>query len=386
MLGKSFQFKVSGKDLDAAIKKATSCLSNSASGTRSFSLSASKNGDVTIIAVSNDTMAAIKVDNVKDSTPGIFSFDTEIMLGLIKGRDDLSFNVTEHECSFKAVKTNYSGKLFTIPVLSEVIQVANTHFQESDASAVLSVDVISRLREGLPLVALKDPYSGSEMLINFAVTKDKKVKLACIDGYHMSVYESTAVKFKGEPIELVMSLPLFHLIEKTIGVSKADFTVTDGNLRIATDTAILVLPRGQITEEKYKIAYSYYGLVSPVDFTCEVVMSQLNAVISNVSTLYSDNTYLEFMIKAGSDTMSITLSSNNGEATDAIQLTAKKLPKKTLKFVIDPRILKDCLSVASQQQNVQLQLRKGQAFLLKGESKLQSSVYVACSLAESRKE
>lgn len=385
MISKPFSFTVNGKAMETVIAKGISTLLTSASGARNFAIIANKVGKVYLAALGTDTFVLLNIPGAVSSNAGVFSFESDRLIGLIKNRGDMVFDFTENqECAFKLVKGHYRGKIVTLPFTEDMVSLFNETFFPKDKSKTTSTftpATLELLKEGISLTAIKDIYNGNAMF-SYLTFSGNKFTIIGFDDHHFGHYTVTAEN--DGPDFAVASPPThFQLIEKlTSGYSEdqepLQLSLRPEALRAATDSVIVILPLIQVDEKKFDTVPGFLSDIGKSAFKCGIDPGALNTIVENLYTLHAPNTTFNLLFKAGTDLLKFTYVTPKGTASDALRITPGN--SKSVDVKIGPEPFKDVMLLAKGLKKPEFHIKADKCTLIKATTKLNAVISYVCSL------
>jgi hypothetical protein len=386
LISKPFSFTAVCKDLETAIQRAVDVLKTSSTGNKSFALYANKSGKVSILGIGGDSFVAVLAINCKSASPGIIGFEPDTFLGIIKNRNTMEFNFTDGgECAFNITKGKYSGKVVTLPITSDLLDIINSTFNpkesKSEINSGVSQELFSYIKEGLAVTAVKDVFN-SLPLLSYIEISPKFVKISTFDNHHFSFYEKP-FKYKGEAFYIATPASHFQTIDKLVtvyGEIKGDinFSIKKEKLFVATDNFIVVLPLTQADDRNFKLIPELIKDLNTSEFNCEVELPNLCTVVDNLFTLHKVNTSFNFSFKEGSSQLKILFSSPSGTASDMVKI--KPLKAKEITAKVEPKLYKDIMDLARLLSDTTVHIKKNRTIAIKALTKLEATVTYVCSL------
>jgi len=386
-ISKPFSFSANCKDLEGSVQKGIATHNTSVAGTKNFLIVATKSGRVYLAALGTDTFVILRVPNAQADSVGAFSFESDKLLGIIKGRSNMTFNYTENqECEFKLIKGKYSGKILTLPITDDMVTLFNDSFSplnesKSKFQATFSPETLELVKEGLAVTSVKDVFNGTSLL-SYIAFKGKKVNVSTFDNHHFGYYQGTS-DYKGKDFSIASPITHFQLVEKLVngyGDTKdhAAFSIQKETLRVDTDSFIVVLPLMQADEKNFDLIPSFLKGTSDPDFVCNIDLEELSTIINNLFTLHSPNTSFDFSFKEGSNQLKVTFSSTSGTASDSIKVNPGKF--KSLLAKVEPKVFKDTIDLARTLKETVIRIKADKCIVIQAQTKLGATITLVCSL------
>jgi hypothetical protein len=386
LISKAFSLTAVCKDLETAIQRAVDVLKTSNAGNKSFALYANKAGKISILGIGGDSFVAVVASNCKAVSPGIIGFEPDTFLGIIKNRNVMDFNFTDSgECAFNITKGKYSGKVVTLPITSDLLDIINSTLNpkegKNEINSNISQELLSLIKEGLAVTAVKDVFN-SLPLLSYLEISPKALKISTFDNHHFSFYEKS-FKYKGDPFCMATPSVHFQTIDKLVtvyGELKTDinFSIKKEKLFVATDNFIVVLPLTQADDRNFKLIPELLKDLNYSEFNCEIEMDKLCTVVDNLFTLHKVNTSFNFSFKEGSTQLKLLFSSPSGSASDMLKI--KPLKAKEITAKVEPKLYKDVIDLARPLAETTLHIKKNKAIVIKALTKLEATVTYVCSL------
>ena len=352
----TFSFTASCKEIDTVLSRLGSVVNMASSGSKSF-LVVSYKSKVAILAFNTDTYVYIELGEAKSSGDGAFGFDPTYLQGLVKGRSNMTFTFTGSECEFQLVKGKYNGKLVVLPVTVDQATTVNSALSSKEKvdNTILNRDVLDALKEGISLTSIHDIYSGGSLLSYIDLTSKGLLTVSCFDQHHFGHY---AIKAEQKGVTFKIALPgsHFQIIDKMVGGEEAKFFIKSESVRVEGQNFVLILPASQTEDRNHRIVADYIASLDAPDLLCETDLARLSTLTTNLFTIYSANTSFDLSYKEGTNSLGLTFSTNNGSASDSIQMVHKA--GKSLKVKIEPRVFKDILGLIQGQGQAELSVKK----------------------------
>jgi len=376
---KAFSFTADSKELDAVLSRLGAAVGLSSTGSKSF-IAIGVKGKVVILAFNTDTYVYIELANASSTGDGAFGFDPVYLQGIVKGRSQLSFTFTGNECEFKLTKGKYNGKFVVLPVTNDQATSVNTALSAKDkgTDTTLNREVLDALKEGLSLTSIKDIYADNSLLSYLNLSTKGLFSVACFDQHHFGHY---VVKAEQKGVLFKIALPSSHFltIDKLVGSEDAKFFIRSESIRIEGTNFVLVLPSSQTEDKNYTIVPDYIKSLDKPDFKCTIDLARLTTTVDNLFTIYSANTSFELTFKEGQSMLGVTFTTNHGSASDSIKVDVSV--GKAIKALIEPRMLKDVLTLIRSQGEATLSLKKQKWLRIDLEPTSGATVSYVCSLA-----
>ncbi len=384
LLLKPFAFTADCKDLEASIQKATATLESSPSGDRIYLLISTKQGKVYVAGLGSQSFGLLRIPNAVGESPGFLCFDHEKLSGIIKGRSVMHFSFTAtQECEFKLVKGKYNGKILTLPITSETLNVFNSTFNfkpdKSETVADFSTQTLETLREGLNVTAVKDVFNSTKRL-SYIEFKDKSVTVSTWDNHHFGYYNMDT-DYVGSPFSIAVPISHFQLIDKIVsGYSDENvtFTMRSDLLRVDSNSFIAVLPLIQASEKDFNMVGNFLDNVGKADMIAKLNMNTLATIADNLFTLHTVNTTFDFNYKEATNQLKVTFTSPSGSASDQMKVDAGK--SKSMSAKVDPKVFKDVMTLAKMLKEPTINIKADKCFIVKGTTTLGADTTLVCSL------
>ncbi len=375
----SFSFTASCKELDAVLSRLGGAVGLSSIGAKSF-IAIGIKGKVAILAFNTDTYAYMELGEASSTGDGAFGFDPIYLQGIVKGRSQLTFTFTGSECEFKLTKGKYNGKFVVLPVTTDQATTVNSALSSKDKGedTTLNRDVLDALKEGLSLTSIKDIYADTSLLSYLNLNSKGSFAVSCFDQHHFGHYQVKAEQ-KGVTFKIALPSSHFLIIDKMVGSEDAKFFIKSESIRVEGKNFVLVLPSSQTEDKNYTIVADYIASLDKPDFKCSIDLGNLSTAIDNLFTIYSANTSFDISFKEGQSLLGITFTTNHGSASDSIKVEVSV--GKPIKAQIEPRMLKDVLTLVRSQGIATLSIKKQKWLRLDLQPKSGAVVSYVCSLA-----
>jgi hypothetical protein len=385
-LSKQFSFNVHAKELEAAVVKAVATLAGNSTGAKNFSILATKTGKVFVVALGSDTFSLLRVSKAVSTGAGIFGIEVTKLLGVVKNRSDMIFSFTEDlECVFKADKGNYSGKIVTLPITSDMVMLFNDTFTsvipKGSSAADFTPEILEMLNEGLSSTSIKNVFIPTVMYSYITFTKNH-ISISTHDTHHFANY-SAASEYVGKDFSLSAPITHFQLIDRLVSgygdsSESIKFTVRNESIRVDTDSFIVVLPIIQSAEKNFSLVTDFIEDSTKPDFKGGIRISELAKIVDNLIPLWSVNTSFDFLHKEKSDKLKITFSSSSGTASDVMSVSSGKA--KTVLAKVEPRVFADLIGLIRSMKDTSIHIELDRCIILKATTKLDATVTLICSL------
>lgn len=356
---KPFGFTAVAKDLEQVMSRVNGAMSSSSSQTKLYFLAA-RNKKLGIVAYSQDTFCAVQVPNAVTDGEGIFGIDPATFVGIIKNRSTLEFNFDGKELAFKLTKGKYSGKLTTVAVADEQLAHLKISFAKgkSDASNVLSRNLLKIMKEGMMLTAVKDVYTSND-LASHIVFSEKFITVSAFDRHHFALYKAKNKDKAFKDFRIVLPVNHFNIIDKMVDSSDKDskFVMRPESVRVEGSNFLLVLPATQTDDANFTLVQTYLKAQGEMPYQFKYDNEKLTTLVDNLYTLKATNA--NFEIEFDGKALKFTFNTANGSASDALKVQVVKAVGKGVKVGIDPILLRDLISLAKTQKDVTFGIKKG---------------------------
>lgn len=372
-----FSFTSSCKELETALSRLSGVVNTSASGTKNFVVVSLK-GKVAVLAFNTDTYAYIELKEATAVEDGAFGFDSQVMLGMIKGRSSMTFTFTGSECEFKLVKGKYNGKFLVLPVTTDQATTVNSALSSKGKGedTTLARGVLDALKEGLTLTGIKDIYSGGSLLSYLNLSTKGVLTVSCFDQHHFGHYSRKAEQ-KGVTFKIALPTSHFQLIDKMVGEDDAKFYIKSESIRVEGHNFVLILPASQAEDKNYGLVADYMASLDKPDLRGMVDLAKLATLTENLFTIYSANTSFELSY-AGAAILGVKFSTNNGSAADSLKIA--EVTGSSLKVKVEPRVFRDVLSLIQSQGEAAISLKKEKWARLDVSPKSGATLSFVCAL------
>lgn len=392
----SFSFRVAAKELDTSISKVSAVLSAAGNQAKNFALLAAK-GRVVLIGYNPETYVYLLLKTGEAQSDGCFGFQSNIVQGVIKGRNDLEFHFKSGDVEFKDPNSRYAGTFHTQAVAGDQVNTVNMKFRSeaektdkekeeakrlklhAPAPSVLPRSVLDCLKEGISLTSIKDIYAGNALLSYMQLTEQGVLTVSAFDGHHFGLYRCK-VDAGGMVFKAAMPSSHFLIIDRMVEDAQAKFHVQNESIRVEGDGFAMILPSVQTDERNYNVIPTYVKeQLSDPDFKASYGTTSLNALIENLFSLYSTGSHFEISHKGKSESLQFTVKANNGSASDTLKVKPKT--GKDVKVKIDPRLLKDIHGLFKSQSETNFSIYAGKVIRIDAKTKLGGVASLMCALS-----
>lgn len=395
-----FSFVINAKELEGGIGKVAAVLSAAGNQDKNFTLLSVK-GKVVLIGYNQETYVYLLMKSGVSEGGGNFGFLPNIMQGVVKGRQEMSFTFKAGDVVFKDTKSKYTGSFHTQPISSDKVNVVNMKFSQkaereekdkdkakqialsSPSATVLPRDVLDCLKEGVALTSIKDVYTGGALLSYMQLDEKGLMTIFAFDNHHFGMYR---VKVDAGGMTFRAALPSSHfmIIDRMVEGVNAKFHVQNQSIRVEGDGFALVLPATQADPRNYDAIPAFIKALPEPVFSSRVSVAALSSITDNLFTLHSVNTSFELIHEGGTKTLDVKFKTTNGSAQDTLKVDPKT--KKSAKVKLDPKLLRDLLGLTKSQSEVKLSLIPGQVLRLDAKTKLEGVVTLTSALATPEKQ
>lgn len=337
---KSFSFTAATKNIDAALKKVNAV---AAATGNAMSLFISSDGEtLSLLAVNSDCFARIAIEAKVDGF-GCFGLDGQNFVGITKGRSDMSFSFNGSECRFKQLKGKYNGHLVTQPMTKDMAGMLETYMQPAEKSGNnVPGELLALIGNGLKATAISDVYQGTTLL-TYIQMNGNELKMSSFATQHFAYYRAPA-DFPKVKINIALPSNYFSVINAVSDGSTSKFYMSASSIRVQGKGFLLVLPSSQVEEKHFNTVEGLLATLKKPEFSCKYSNSAMTVAVENLITLYSNNTNFELSSKDLSK-LEVNFTTQNGSASDAIDITSRK-GSKPFKAAVDPRLIKNIVAVA----------------------------------------
>ena len=376
-----FSFTVDSKELDTAITKAGNVIAAAQTNQKNFLLLSAKN-QVVLIAYNPDTFVYIILKSAQPKGDGAFGFAQATLQGLIKGRGEIKFMFSGTECSFKASKGNYEGKIVTLPITSEQISVVNQTFDqkkdEKGEGSVLPRHVLDHLKEGVALTGIKDVYTGNALLAYMMLSEKGILVVSSHDNHHFGHYKC---KVQAGGITFKAALPSSHfaIIDKMVEEEEAKFFIRSSNIKVEGENFVLILPATQADDKNFDLIGNYIKDLEKPTFECAYDHGKFTGVVENLFTLHSVNTSFEIKHEKKTKLLSVAFNTSNGSAKDSVKIEPSTSASVSAK--VDPRMLRDIILLLKTVPEVTFSIIKDKVIRLSSKTKSGATVSLISALS-----
>lgn len=293
---------------------------------------------VRVTGSSSEAFASCQVPNASTTdTDGMLCFSDKLT-GLIKGRSIMDFEFDNSTLSFRQQKGRYKGELPTVTVSEDQkIQLCLKLTEKFDSSKV-KADILSVVRQGVQATSVKDVYMGATLL-SYITLSGGKLVVSSFDGQHFGLLRAkldTSAEFRA-------ALPQTHfgILENLAEGEDLLLGLSKKGLKARGKSFDLMLPAAQTDERHYEMVQMFVKALPEALCKCEIEVSALAEVVSNLFTLYNPNS--NFTLEFGKGELTIGLSGTSGSASDSLPV---KFTGKPEKVSVDPRLLVDIIGLA----------------------------------------
>lgn len=334
---KPFNFSSNGGTLETALVKASQTLASQQKKT--FYLIGNK-GLVYVAGIGDTIHFMSVIDGAVSEGNGVACVEYDLLLGVIHGRGDLLFEVTESDCVFRLVKGKYKGSIVIMPILEEQIAGFNNAFlvKKGENVSQVSPESLAVLKDGIAMCAIKNMFANSSMKSSayamlYLTCFDGVAEITAYDEVHAAVY--TADIDSGLSLKTAFYYEHFSLLDKVIGVSNTgDVKLLIGSdcIRAYTADTMLVLPSIQYEEQGFtRIKDSVLANLKANTFEARIDTSKLATMLKNLMTIKDVNSSVSFSHKLDSNALGITFKAQRGSVHDKLRVEPTK---STTDFVI----------------------------------------------------
>lgn len=339
MKTKAFDFSLASPDLSVALKKVISVVSQGPDPKYAI---ASHKKRVCVIGIAGEYRACYYVPNASAESDGAFGVALDIFEGVTKGRAVLDFKVTGQSCAFKATQGKYSGDIPVAALTSDFCKLADAMLEAPSDSLSLSSDLLTSLKAGLSLSAIKDVYRNTN-LVSYITVEGGKLQISCFDGQHFSLVTSP-VSRKSPKLRLAIPAVQFNLIDQLATGEDVKISVSSANIVVSGNNFSAILPATQAEDTHFNMVSSFIKALPKPSYSCTLEPEAVLTATDNLITLYSANTTFVLSARKGSSSLSISFSSGSGNASDSLKVEVVKGAE--FKVSVDPRLFKDILGLS----------------------------------------
>ena len=370
---KSFSFTLPTKNIELALKKVNAVAG--ASGNAMSLFLSSDGSTLSILAVNSDCFARVEVE-AKVEGAGCFGLDSQNLVGIIKGRSDMAFNFNGSECQFKQLKGKYNGHLVTQPLTKDMAGLLETYLAPNEKSGSnVPGELMALIGDGLKATAISDVYQGTTLL-TYIQMDGRILKMSSFATQHFAFYQVPA-DFPKVKISIALPANYFSVINAVSEGSASKLYMNTSNIRVQGKGFLVILPSSQVEEKHFETVEGLLSTLKKPEFACKYSSSAFSVAVENLISLYSTNTNFELASSKDSTRLEIKFTTQNGAASDAIDITAKK-NSKPFKASVDPRLIKNVVSVVSSCDGEPILSITDRVILLTTSYK-EASVQVGCS-------
>jgi hypothetical protein len=352
-----FKFVAESSEMDKAVSKIVAVVtSQGSSAIKGFLIVVSKTGTA-LVGYTPDTYIYVVLRSSVSTGFGCIAFNHQTLQGLIKNRGELEFVYEGKEIAFRATKGKYSGTFNAEQFTDEQASVidAELNRSESQQDVVMPKSVLTALKEGVNLTAVKDVFTSEALLSYMTLSPKGTLSVSSFDKHHFGLY-TAAVDAKGMTFKVALPSSHFNMIDRLAESESVKFYVRSESLRIEGDYFAMILPSTQTDEGNYSVISGYLKELDKSTFSCVVETSKLSATVDNLFTLLIAKTsaILDLSNKQGSAMLCLKFGSSSGSAGDAIKVS--DLDSIGMSAKIDPRILKDLITLLRSQKSTSLHI------------------------------
>lgn len=367
---REFSFTVGAKELESGIGKVGAVLAAAGNQAKSFVILATRS-KVVLIGYNPDTYVYLLMKTGVAEGDGNFGFLSNIMQGVVKGRQEMEFKFRGGDVVFKDTKSRYTGAFHTQELSSDQVNVVNMKFTEkvkketddSDSekakrialhapqASVLPREVLDCLKEGVALTSIKDVYTGGALLSYMQLDEKGLLTVSAFDNHHFGLYRCK-VDAGGMTFRAALPSSHFMIIERMVEGTKAKFHVQNQSIRVEGEGFALVLPATQADPRNYDSIPAFVRALPEPKFVSEFSVAALNSLTENLFTLHSVNTSFELSYEAAAKVVDVKFRTTNGAAQDSFKV--KPTTKKSAALKLDPRLLRDILGLIKTQPETKI--------------------------------
>lgn len=384
---KAFSFKVATKELETAIGKVSAVLGAAGSNEKNFVMLAVKKR-VVLVGYNPDTYVYLLIKTGEAESDGAFAFQAPTLVGIIKGRSEMSFEFKGGDCVFKDTKSRYAGTFHTQAVSSDQVNVVNAKFVKkaekeeknvdkakrlhlhSPAPTVLPRTVLDCLKEGIALTSIKDIYTGKALLNYMQLNEKGILTISAFDGHHFGFYR---VKVDAAGMTFRAALPSSHfmIIDRMVEGTEAKFHVQNENIRVEGEDFAMILPSIQTDPRNYEIIPNFVKQLKEPSFKAKYDHGRLSQLTDNLFSLHSVNSGFEITYNEKGSSLDVAFKTQNGSASDGLKCEVQ-VGKKT-KAKIDPRLLRDIIGLFKTQDSTMISIVPASVVRIDAKTKLGAS-------------
>lgn len=351
--GQTVSFVVNATDLMKAITnlEQVTKFSDAAEMEKGYVIAVSKK-KVYWMAYSPQTFVAVQVPAAEVSSgESSFCFNPQVIIGLLKGRNEIKFEHNGSSLTIDETKGNYNCTLVTKPVAKDLVPRLNRDLAVKPSGTVLDPESLESLREGIRSSELTNLYalSASEKSLMCYITLNRgRLSVDSFDNFHIAAYRArieSDAKFR-----LALPGSTFSMVEKFMESDGSsgqdlDFSISPEGLTVIGKTFVLSLPSTQANSSNYEMVPHFLKTLKNPKATFSLAKAAVSTV-SNMSSLASSQTAgetarFEFKISK-SGMVRLSINTDSGDVQDTLK--AEEYTNQTgsqIVFKVDPRMFLD---------------------------------------------
>lgn len=374
MKQKAFSFSSDCKSLEQSIKRIVAV---SGSGSANYFIGI-MHKSVYVFGLGADTFVMLSVPNTQtDSVDGVFGFDAECLPGLIKGRSIMEFKYTGTECLFSQTKGKYAGKISAVSATEDQLeQLTSKSTEKLGTASSITSDQLTAIKSSLSATGVKDVYQNTILLSYINMLADGRLTVSSFDAQHFGL---ARIRLGSKGAEFRAALPSTHfsVVEALAAGSDVQFKITNTGLKASGSGFSVSLPATQAEDRHFNMVPEFIKSLPKPVFECEFQVDKLITIVDNLFTLYNSNS--NFVIKTKGPTLSISLSTSSGSASDSIRV--KPSGTKDTSLSVDPRLFMDLIGLAKASKTATLRVMD-KVVCIAFKSSLGAEVFLSCSRVE----
>lgn len=354
--GQPVDFVVDSSDLAKAIAnlEQVTKFSDAAEMEKGYVIAVSKK-KVYFMAYSPQTFVAVQVPAEDVSTGETsFCFNPSVILGLLKGRNAVTFAHNGSALTINETKGNYNCTLVTKPVAKDLVPRLNRDLSVRPSGTVLDTDTLESLREGIRSSELTNLYAlnaSEKSLLCYITLNQGRLSVDSFDNFHIAAYRakvSSSAKFR-----LALPGSTFSMVEKFIESDSAedanlDFSISAEGLTVIGQDFVLSLPSTQASDSNFAMVPSFLKTLKNPKVKFSLAKAAV-ATVSNMSSLASsqsatETARFEFKVRktAQGGRIQLSINTDSGDVKDTIKADSyDSSSAKQVAFKVDPRMFLD---------------------------------------------
>jgi hypothetical protein len=283
------------------------------------------------------------VDSGKSTKNSMLAVNSDLLQGVTKNRAEMEFSFDGHELHYKLAKGSYRGTIPIYQLEAEVPALLTARFQAS-SSLELGATFIDVLNEGMVCSSILDVYTKIPLVTLVTYNHKTGLMISCFDRHHFALYLANLnKKLASSNFKIAiprLSFEVMDRVAKLYSLKKGTSLSINNSLIVGHNNYLLSLPIVQESDENFEMTYNYVQSIDKVSYKTVLNRDSLVTMTSNLMALYSLNS--NFTLEFGRDTLTMTISSENGSATETIDIEPTK--NSPIVVTVEPKVFNNLLS------------------------------------------